>query len=114
MRQHRFIALLLLLLILGSCGTQPGGSKQKAPVQKKKPSVTQLNSPAAALSLPVGQDIPIEISFADTVQVDSVQIVNVRGKAKRFGRVAGSRRSWKKAYVRLAEGNDIDFLGSGA
>jgi large subunit ribosomal protein L23 len=48
------------------------------------------------------------------VQVDSVQIVNVRGKAKRFGRVAGSRRSWKKAYVRLAEGNDIDFLGSGA
>jgi large subunit ribosomal protein L23 len=45
------------------------------------------------------------------VKVDSVQVVNVRGKVKRFGRFPGKRNNWKKAYVRLQEGHDIDFLG---
>ena len=45
------------------------------------------------------------------VKVDNVQVVNVRGKVKRFGRFPGKRSNWKKAYVRLAEGHDIDFLG---
>jgi len=46
--------------------------------------------------------------------VQKVHVVNVRGKIKRFGRTPGKRKNWKKAYVRLAEGDDIDFLGSGA
>lgn len=45
------------------------------------------------------------------VKVDRVQVVNVRGKVKRFGRIPGKRSDWKKAYVRLQEGHDIDFLG---
>lgn len=45
------------------------------------------------------------------VKVVGVQIANVRGKAKRFGRMPGKRSDWKKAYVRLQEGHDIDFLG---
>ncbi|MFK7889474.1 MAG: 50S ribosomal protein L23 [Granulosicoccus sp.] len=45
------------------------------------------------------------------VNVRSVQIVNVRGKAKRFGQTEGKRSDWKKAVVRLAEGQDIDFTG---
>ena len=49
-----------------------------------------------------------------SVSVEAVQVVNVRGKMKRFGKTPGKRRNWKKAYVRLAEGDDIDFLGSGA
>ncbi|HCF73852.1 MAG: 50S ribosomal protein L23 [Pseudomonadota bacterium] len=48
------------------------------------------------------------------VSVQKVHVVNVRGKIKRFGRTPGKRKNWKKAYVRLAEGDDIDFLGSGA
>jgi len=48
------------------------------------------------------------------VSVQKVHVVNVRGKIKRFGRTTGKRKNWKKAYVRLAEGDDIDFLGSGA
>ncbi|MEK9785606.1 MAG: 50S ribosomal protein L23 [Gammaproteobacteria bacterium] len=48
------------------------------------------------------------------VKVEDVQMVNVRGKVKRFGRSPGKRRNWKKAYVRLAEGQDIDFMGAGA
>ncbi|MFK7857935.1 MAG: 50S ribosomal protein L23 [Granulosicoccus sp.] len=45
------------------------------------------------------------------VNVKSVQIVNVRGKTKRFGSAEGKRSDWKKAIVRLAEGQDIDFMG---
>ena len=45
------------------------------------------------------------------VQVLGVQIVNVRGKAKRFGRTTGRRTGWRKAIVRLAEGQDLDFTG---
>ena len=48
------------------------------------------------------------------VSVEGVQVINVRGKVKRFGKTPGKRTNWKKAYVRLAEGDDIDFLGSGA
>jgi len=35
----------------------------------------------------------------------------VKGKKKRFGQVQGRRSDWRKAYVRLKEGNDIDFAG---
>ncbi len=45
------------------------------------------------------------------VQVTGVRTVNVKGKRKRFGQIQGRRRDWKKAYVTLAEGQDIDFLG---
>ena len=48
------------------------------------------------------------------VSVTAVQVLNVRGKVKRFGKTPGKRNNWKKAYVRLAVGDDIDFLGSGA
>ena len=49
----------------------------------------------------------IELMFK--VQVDSVQVVNVRGKSKRFGQSTGRRRHWKKAYVCLKEGQEINF-----
>ena len=45
------------------------------------------------------------------VSVDSVRTVNNKGKNKRYGQRAGRRSDWKKAYVSLAEGHDIDFLG---
>ena len=43
------------------------------------------------------------------VQVKSVQIANVAGKVKRFGRFVGKRRGWKKAYVCLKPGQEINF-----
>lgn len=46
-----------------------------------------------------------------SVKVAAVQIVNVKGKRKRFGARAGKRSDWKKAYVRLAAGDDINFSG---
>lgn len=43
------------------------------------------------------------------VDVESVQIANVKGKEKRFGRFVGRRRDWKKAYVCLKAGQEINF-----
>ena len=45
------------------------------------------------------------------VKVTEVRTMNVRGKVKRLGRFSGKRADWKKAYVTLAEGHDIDFMG---
>jgi len=47
------------------------------------------------------------------VKVDRVQVSNVKGKTKRFGAKMGRRNDWKKAYITLQEGQEIDFL-SGA
>ncbi len=46
------------------------------------------------------------------VKVERVSIVRVAGKAKRFGTMMGRRSAWKKAYVRLAPGNELDFVGA--
>jgi len=45
-----------------------------------------------------------------SVTVVSVQVSNVKGKSKRFGQMLGKRKGWKKATVRLADGDDIDFM----
>ncbi len=45
------------------------------------------------------------------VKVESVTTMNVKGKAKRTGRIMGKRSDWKKAYVTLVEGSDLNFLG---
>jgi len=45
------------------------------------------------------------------VKVDEVRLANVRGKMKRMGRWEGKRRDWRKAYVRLKEGEKApDFI----
>ncbi len=52
----------------------------------------------------------VEMMF--DVEVDSVQVLNVKGKVKRFGRSLGKRSDWKKAYVKLKSGHDIDFASA--
>ena len=52
----------------------------------------------------------VELLFE--VKVDAVQVVNVKGKSKRFQRSKGRRSDWKKAYVKLAEGSSLEeFFG---
>ncbi len=43
------------------------------------------------------------------LEVKSVRVVNVRGKGKRFGKITGRRSHWKKAYVCLKPGQEINF-----
>jgi large subunit ribosomal protein L23 len=47
------------------------------------------------------------------VRVDSVRVVNQRGKVRRFRGMPGRRADWKKAYVTLAAGQTIDFGAAG-
>jgi large subunit ribosomal protein L23 len=49
----------------------------------------------------------VELMFK--VEVESVKVANVRGKQKRFGRFVGRRNHWKKAYVCLKPGQEINF-----
>ncbi|MDR2032770.1 MAG: 50S ribosomal protein L23 [Azoarcus sp.] len=45
------------------------------------------------------------------VAVESVQVLNVKGKEKRRGRIVGRRKGWKKAFVSLKPGQEINFAG---
>ncbi|MDR1276470.1 MAG: 50S ribosomal protein L23 [Candidatus Accumulibacter sp.] len=54
----------------------------------------------------------VELLFK--VDVESVQIANVKGKTKRYGRFMGARKNWKKAYVRVKAGQEINFVDGGA
>src|SRR5687768_1898878 len=54
----------------------------------------------------------VELMFSakdKKIEVVTVQVVNVGGKEKRFGGTIGRRKSWKKAYVRLKAGQEINF-----
>ena len=58
-------------------------------------------------------EIKAAVELLFKVQVESVQVANVGGKEKRFGRFMGRRRNWKKAYVSLKPGQEINFGAEG-
>ena len=55
-------------------------------------------------------EIKMAVEKLFNVKVEAVRTLNVKGKIKRFGGAVGVRSDWKKAYVTLAEGQEIDFL----
>jgi large subunit ribosomal protein L23 len=89
------LATVLLAPVVSEKGTHIADKYEQA-IFKVLPDATKPEVKAA-----------VEAMFK--VQVESVQIVNVTGKVKRFGRFVGRRRSWKKAYVCLAPGQEINF-----
>lgn len=46
--------------------------------------------------------------------VVAVQVVNIKPKKLKLGRIEGKSKAWKKAYVRVAQGQEIDFSGAQA
>jgi len=57
-------------------------------------------------------EIKAAVEMMFKVSVDSVQVACVKGKVKRTGRFVGRRNNWKKAYVCLASGQEINFAPS--
>lgn len=57
------------------------------------------------------QEVRSAVERLFEVEVQAVQILNVKGKRKRFGRYAGQRQDWRKAYVRLKPGHTLDLGG---
>lgn len=49
------------------------------------------------------------VEFMFNTKVSHVRIVNVKQKSKRFAQIAGRTKAWKKAYVTLKNGEQIDF-----
>ena len=54
-------------------------------------------------------EIKAAVELLFKVQVEDVQVLNRKGKAKRFGRFVGRRRNERKAYVSLKDGQEINL-----
>jgi large subunit ribosomal protein L23 len=86
----------------------------------RKPLISEkanlLKEQANVVAFEVGREankieIKAAVEQAFDVKVKSVKTVLCRGKVKRVGVNFGQRNNWKKAYVTLAEGSNIDFYG---
>lgn len=97
MNQERLLKVLLGPLVSEKSARLADESQQF--VFKVLPDATKLEIKKA-----------VEQMFS--VNVKAVRVVNVKGKTKRFGRMLGRRNDWKKAYVRVQEGQEIDLMGA--
>lgn len=82
-------------------------------VAEKASRVAEQNNQVVLKVLPNANktEIKAAVEMLFDVKVASVSTANVKGKVKRTGRIMGKRSDWKKAYVTLAEGADLNFLG---
>lgn len=80
---------------------------EKSTLQKETDNVVSFEVGRDASKIEVRQ--AVEKAF--DVKVKDVNTMVVAGKTKRFGRNIGKRSTWKKAYVTLEEGSNIDFFG---
>ena len=55
-------------------------------------------------------DIKVAVEKLFDVKVEAVNVVNVKGKSKAFKFRMGRRPDWRKAYVKLADGQSIDVM----
>ena len=95
----RFNAERLMTILLAPVVSEKGtyiADKHQQVIFRVMPNATKPEVKAA-----------VELMFK--VDVESVQIANVKGKKKRFGTHGGRRRNWKKAYVSLKPGQEINF-----
>ncbi len=83
-----------------------------APVVSEKTAITADESNQVAFKVIKDADkaeIKAAVEEMFSVKVERVQVLNVKGKSKRTRFGIGQRSDWKKAYVRLADGQEIDF-----
>ncbi len=56
------------------------------------------------------KDIKDAIELVFKVKVAAVNVLNVKGKTRRFRQIEGRRNHWKKAYITLVKGEDLNFM----
>jgi large subunit ribosomal protein L23 len=80
-------------------------------VSEKSTMVAEKNNQVAfrVLQDATKPEINAAVELLFKVEVESVQVLNQAGKAKRFGRFNGRRRNVRKAYVSLKPGQEINF-----
>jgi len=84
----------------------------KAPLVSEKTS--RLQGSANQYAFEVAQtatkiEVKAAVEHLFKVKVESVRVLNVKGKTKAFRNRMGQRQDWRKAYVRLASGQSIDL-----
>jgi large subunit ribosomal protein L23 len=82
-------------------------------IAEKASRVAEANNQVVLKVLPDANKLEIKHAVEQLfdVKVASVTTANVKGKTKRTGRIFGKRSDWKKAYITLADGADLNFLG---
>lgn len=86
----------------------------KKPLITEKSSLLKEAGPIVAFEVALNAnkiEIKQAVEKAFDVKVANVNTALIAGKVKRVGRQFGKRSNWKKAYVTLAEGSNIDFFG---
>ena len=67
------VSLLTIMMLVTCCGPRTGVSEKSVNRTPATPKITRMALPEGNLTIPIGQDIPVRLEFADTVAVDSVQ-----------------------------------------
>ncbi len=86
----------------------------RKPLISEKANLLKENSQIVTFEVDRGAnkiEIKRAVEQAFDVKVKAVNTIQFRGKMKRVGANQGQRNNWKKAYVTLAEGQNIDFYG---
>lgn len=83
-------------------------------VTEKANTVAEKNEQVVFRVLPQATKEEIKHAFelAFNAEVSSVRVLNVKGKAKKFGRFSGRRINWKKAYISLKPGQSFDLAAN--
>ncbi|GGA81111.1 50S ribosomal protein L23 [Neiella sp. HB171785] len=87
-----------------------------APVVSEKSTMAAENNNTVVFKVVTDADkreIKAAVEKLFEVEVTGVRTVSVKGKTKRHGARFGRRSDWKKAYVTLKDGSEIDFVGGG-
>lgn len=84
---------------------EPHTSEKSTVIAEKLKQVTFKVLPSATK-----KEIKDAVEQLFKVKVQSVTVSNVKGKTKRFKQLTGKRNDWKKAFVTLQPGHDIDFV----
>ena len=80
-------------------------------VSEKSAIVAEVSNQVVLKVLPSATkaDVRAAVEKMFDVKVQDVRVLNVKGKTKRTRYGMGKRSDWKKAYVRLEQGHEIDF-----
>lgn len=80
-------------------------------VSEKATMLAERNNQAVFIVVPdaTKPEIKAAVEMLFNVRVNSVRVLNVKGKGKRFGRTMGRRSDVRKAFVSLEPGQEINF-----
>lgn len=84
-------------------------------ITEKSMNVTQYNQYAFKVRNDANKnELKKAVQVLFNVEVENVRVANVKPQKKRFGRQIGKTKGWKKAFVKLKPGYEIDITGAQA